>query len=219
MIFAGEAAWRWRMMLPASDRSYDTFWRQAVRWLASAATDPVSVTAPAGAAVGDVLPLQVVARNAAFAPLPDATVDVRVTAPDGSLQQVRAARDTGSGSDGRYTAHYRAETPGVYRVVADARRGGQSAGTGATALLVGGVDVEMSDPRLNDRLLRKLAALSRGQMVDASNPGPLVDALRAAVPAAAVSVRHDLWHNGWSFAAILLLLGAEWLLRRRFGLR
>ena len=30
------------MMLPATDRSYDTFWRQAVRWLALTASDPVS---------------------------------------------------------------------------------------------------------------------------------------------------------------------------------
>jgi uncharacterized membrane protein len=219
MIFAGEAAWRWRMMLPASDRSYDTFWRQAVRWLASAASDPVSVSAPAGASAGDVLPLQVAVRNQAFEPLRDASVDVRVTAPDGSLQQVRAAKDSGPGSEGRYTAHFRADAPGVYRIVAAARRGTQAAGTGSTALLVGGADVEMTDPRLNERLLQRLAAASRGQMVNIRQTGPLVDALRAAVPAAAMSVRHDLWHNGWSFVAIVLLLGTEWVLRRRFGLR
>jgi hypothetical protein len=44
-------------------------------------------------------------------------------------------------------------------------------------------------------------------------------ALRAGVPAAALAVRRDLWHNGWSFTAIALLLGAEWILRRRWGLR
>ena len=42
MVFTGEASWRWRMMLPANDRSYDTFWRQSVRWLALTASDPVS---------------------------------------------------------------------------------------------------------------------------------------------------------------------------------
>ena len=36
MVFTGEASWRWRMHLPAADRTYETFWRQAVRWLALA---------------------------------------------------------------------------------------------------------------------------------------------------------------------------------------
>ncbi len=102
MIFAGEAAWRWRMMLPASDRSYDTFWRQAVRWLAIAAPDPVSLSVPAGASTGDVLALRIAVRSETFEPLRDATVDVRVTAPDGTLQELRATKEPGPGTDGRY---------------------------------------------------------------------------------------------------------------------
>jgi hypothetical protein len=47
----------------------------------------------------------------------------------------------------------------------------------------------------------------------------LGDILKGLVPAAQLSVRRDLWHTGWSFAAILILLGAEWVLRRRWGLR
>jgi uncharacterized membrane protein len=228
MIFAGEAAWRWRMMLPASDRSYDTFWRQAVRWLAVAAPDPVSVSAPAGASTGDVMALRIAARTETFEPMRDATVDVRVTAPDGKLQELRATRETGPGADGRYVVHYRGDQPGVYRVVAEARRsdsrdkGGSSpvaARTGTTSILVGGADVEMSDPRLNARLLQRIAAASGGSVVQEGRTPQLIEALQSAVPVAVLSVRRDLWHTGWSFAAIVMLLGAEWLLRRRSGLR
>ncbi len=81
MVFTGEAAWRWRMLLPSSDRSYDTFWRQAVRWLALPAPDPIAITLPAGASPGETLPLRIAVRNGAFVPQPDALVDVRVTAP------------------------------------------------------------------------------------------------------------------------------------------
>ncbi len=52
MVFTGEASWRWRMMLPSTDRSYETFWRQSVRWLALGATDPVAVFPAAAAGVG-----------------------------------------------------------------------------------------------------------------------------------------------------------------------
>jgi uncharacterized membrane protein len=219
MIFAGEASWRWRMMLPASDKSYDTFWRQAIRWLAMPAPDAIGVSAPAGASTGDSLPIRIAVRSPAFEPLRDATVDVRVTAPDGSLQQLRGTKDGAADSDGRYVVHYRADQPGIYRVAVDARRSTQMAGSAATTFLVGGADVEMTDPRLNDRLLQRLATASGGGMVSAGQMGQLVDSLRAAVPAAVVSVRRDLWHTGWSFAGLLLLLAAEWILRRRSGLR
>ena len=166
MIFAGEAAWRWRMMMPASDRSYDTFWRQAVRWLAIAAQDPLNITAPAGAATGDALTLRISARSPTFDPLADVSVDVRITAPDGRLQQVRAAADTAPDAAGRYLAQFRSEQAGVHRVVAEARRGPQSIGTATTAFLVGGADVEMTDPRLNERL-----PATTGDAVARSNGG------------------------------------------------
>jgi hypothetical protein len=47
----------------------------------------------------------------------------------------------------------------------------------------------------------------------------LTGALTSAIPAAALAVRRDLWHTGWSFGAIVLLLATEWILRRRWGLR
>jgi hypothetical protein len=219
MIFAGEAAWRWRMMLPAADRSYDTFWRQAIRWLAIASPDPISVSTPPAASTGDSLPIRITARSPSFEPLGDVTVDVRLTPPDGRLHQLRAGRETASASDGMYVVHYRADQPGVYKVVAEARRGGQSAGIGAASFLVGGADVEMTDPRVNERLLQRLAQNSGGRMVASGETAILADALRAAVPAAVLSVRRELWHTGWSFAAIVLFLGAEWLLRRQGGMR
>ena len=219
MIFAGEAAWRWRMMLPAADRSYDTFWRQAIRWLAIAAPDPVTVSAPPSVSTGDSVPVHITARSQTFEPLRDVSVDVRLTAPDGTLQQLRAGRQAGADSDGRYLLHYRADQPGVHKVVADVKRGTQSAGTGTASFLVGGADVEMTAPRLNERLLQRLAQQSGGRVVGPSEVSVLADALRSAVPAAVLSIRRDLWHTGWSFAAILLLLAAEWLVRRQGGMR
>src|SRR5207244_4332720 len=49
MIFAGEASWRWKMMLASTDRTYEFFWRQTARWLASQSPDPVTITVPASA--------------------------------------------------------------------------------------------------------------------------------------------------------------------------
>jgi uncharacterized membrane protein len=218
MVFGGEAAWRWRMMLPAADRSYDTFWRQAARWLAQSATDPISVSGPSGAATGEVVALRVAARSPGFEPLRDATVDVRITRPDGRVELVAAAMDAAS-NDGVFVARYRANDPGIYRVTADVQRQGADAVSAGLAILIGGADPEMTDPRQNVHILQRIAAASGGRMVEPGHAAALADQLRAAVPAATVLTRRDLWHNAWSFAAIVALLAGEWVLRRRWGLR
>jgi uncharacterized membrane protein len=220
MVFTGEASWRWRMLLPSSDRSFDTFWRQSVRWLSVAAPDPISVVVPASGSPGDALPVRVAVRDAAFVPQTDATVELRVTAPDGRTETLSATaerREDGSGP--AYVGWMKPGEPGVFRVAVEARRGAASIGTASAAVLVGGADLEMTDPRLNTPLLERIALASGGRLMrDADVPG-IVDGLRAGLPAARLAATRDLWDNGWSFAAIVGLLAGEWVLRRRWGLR
>ena len=52
MTFSGEATWRWRMLLPSTDRSFELFWRHAARWIAGAAPDPVSISLPENTGAG-----------------------------------------------------------------------------------------------------------------------------------------------------------------------
>ena len=63
MVFAGEASWRWKMMLSSTDRSHEFFWRQAARWLARPAPDPLSLTVPEASEPGDSVTLEVVANG------------------------------------------------------------------------------------------------------------------------------------------------------------
>jgi uncharacterized membrane protein len=218
MVFTGEAFWRWRMMLPASDPSYDRFWRQAARWLGQGAPDTISLQAPVAATPGDV-PVSIDARDPSYSPERDATIDVRVTGPGGRVDTVRAHPDVSRA--GRYRATLHAAQAGVYRVAAEARVGSSSStlGSATSAVLVGGVDPEMTDPRLNEDTLSRVARASGGQVLAAGDEATLVDRLRTGMPAAVLAVRRDLWHTGWSFAVIALLLAAEWLLRRTWGLR
>jgi uncharacterized membrane protein len=217
MVFTGEASWRWRMMLPSTDRSYDTFWRQAVRWLALSAQDPIAIDPPVGVSPGDTVRIRTQVRNAAFDPQPDAAVDLRVTDPSGRTQTVRA--EPGAGEDGAFVAPVRVDGPGVYRLSANVRRAGDSLGSAESAMLVGGGDLEMTDPRLNVQVLERVALASGGRVAVPQDFGGVVDALRRRVPAARLAVTHDVWHTAWFFSALVLLLAAEWILRRRWGLR
>jgi hypothetical protein len=217
MVFTGEASWRWRMLLPTSDQSYERFWRQAVRWLVQHAPAPVQLTLPAAPAPGDAIPILVDARDNGYAPRPDASVDVRVTSPTGRVDVVHAMPAAGQGA--RFQAAIRAPEPGVYRVAAEAKRGQAALGGSSGTMLVGGVDPEMTDPRLNEDTLQRVTRASGGAIVALGDTAGLISRLDAGLPAAVASVRRDLWHTGWSFALLAGLLAAEWLYRRASGLR
>lgn len=215
MTFSGEASWRWKMLLPSSDRSFEFFWRQAARWLSGDSPDPVSMTVTQGAAVGDAVIIDVDARDAVFAPALDAMVEASVTPPGRETRPlvVRAS------STGLYTAGFQPDQPGLYRVAVEARRAGSSLGSAVGWLHVGGVEREFADPRLNEAWLRRVARASGGRYVRPPDVSKIASWLQETTPRQQAPERRDLWHEPLAFAAVIVLLSAEWILRRRWGLR
>ncbi len=217
MVFAGEGSWRWRMLLPAADRSYEFFWRQTARWLTGAAPDPVSIVSPEAAEVGDTLSLAVDVHDASFTPVLDAAVSATLTVPGGATQPLTLKRDAGVG--GRFAAAFRPERAGLYRMRADARRGTTDLGAADRWFLVGGGDREFADPRLNEGVLRRIARGSGGRYARPDEAGQLASWLEESAPEPAEPERRDLWHQPWAFGLLILLLSLEWILRRQWGLR
>jgi uncharacterized membrane protein len=220
MVFAGEASWRWKMLVASADRTHEFFWRQAARWLARPSPDPVAITVPDGSEPGDSIPVDVDARDAQFAPVADATVDATLTMPGEAGEEARPLTvHRAAGGGGRFTTAIRAEQPGLYRVRAEARRGAAVLGTADRWFYVGGADRELADPRLNEGFLRRVSRASGGRYVPPGEAGQIVSSLRSAVPQNAAPERRDLWHTPWALAFVIALLSAEWTLRRRWGLR
>jgi hypothetical protein len=217
MIFAGEASWRWKMMMASADRAHEFFWRQSARWLATPAPDPVAITVPDAPEPGDSISVDVDARDASFAAVPDASIDATITAPGGDPQPLRL-RHADSGS-GRFTAAVRPDRAGLYRIHADARRGTTALGSAEQWMLVGGTDREFADPRLNEAVLRRMARTTGGRYGRAADASSIPAWLQSVAPQNAAPERRDLWHEPWALAIIIMLLSAEWALRRTWGLR
>ncbi len=216
MVFAGEASWRWRMMLPAADTTYDTIWRQLTRWLARGTLDAVSVAPLGSPSPGTTEPVSVLVRDRDFAPVRDAEVQVRVAWPGGDERRVTAVLT--DAADGRYVASVAFGDAGVYRVTAEARRGGASLGIAERAILAGGADPEMADPRLNEPVLQRLAEQSGGRYVRPADVARIPPLLQSARAVEGPPEFRDLWHGAWSLLAVIALLAAEWGVRRRVGL-
>ena len=216
MVFAGEASWRWKMMMPAGDRSFDTFWRQAARWLAIQAPDPVSISAPGVVPVGGPVAIDATIRDRAFRPVPEPQVDISVRGPEGRTAPLPGA--PADGREGHHTATLVPSQPGVYRINVTARVDGRELGSAEGLILAGGSDPEFIDPGLNEQVLRRIADASGGRYVAAAEVATVAPWLRETLPPPQREMR-DLWHNAWSFLLVVALLSIEWTLRRRWGLR
>ena len=206
-LFAGEAAWRWKMLQPAADRSYDRFWSQAARWLSGGATGPVTVSAEGGHAPGDVVRLDIYVRDDAYRPVTGAEPNVRIWTPEGrdaTISPVLVDAD-----EGRYAARFEASTAGVYRVEVSADERETRLDPATEWVLVGGVDTELADPRLDTGLLKRLAEATGGDVLTPADLVSLPQRLQATASGVPQQTR-ELWHSLWSFLLVIMLLTTEW---------
>jgi hypothetical protein len=141
---------------------------------------------------------------------------VQITAPNGEKRALTAVLS--NPQEGRYAVASRFDQPGVYRIEAIASRGSAKLGAASRPILVGGVDLEMMQPRLNEAVLRRLSSETNGRYIPAEQADELPSLIRESRVDAGTPEMRDLWHNGWSLAVIIMLLGVEWVMRRRAGL-
>jgi uncharacterized membrane protein len=213
--FTGEASWRWKMLMPADDRTYEVFWRQVLRWLSAGAPDPVTIVPVDGAQPGVQRAIDVLVADGEFHAAAGARVTVRVTSPDGQTQALAAS--LADSATGRYSTRANLARPGVYRVEAEARQGAQLLGVARASFLAGASDPELADPRLDEAVLQRISSATGGRYLSVADAAAL-PGLLARTPATAVPAQpRDIWQHPLVFAAIVALLGSEWVLRRRWG--
>jgi hypothetical protein len=223
MVFSGEASWRWKMQRPLDDRLYDTFWRQAARWLSAPSPDPVAVDVDADARPGSDAAINVIVRDEQFQPIRDASVEIVVRNGHGAEEVLRAALS--DAARGRYTAAWQPPTKGLFHVRARVTRASMTPAASRQPLaadrhvLAGGVDLETVDPRVHEDVLTRLAERSGGRLIGEGELGALAQALRTRADASSTMTVQELWHGPWTFVTLIGLLAGEWTLRRRWGLR
>lgn len=217
MIFAGRGAWRWRMLLPSEDRTYETWWGQAARWLTAGARRRLHVTARAAGFPEARVRVQIELHDDQFRPVRNADVAVVITDPAGEAEETRAAS---AAEPGRYevTAE-RTATEGVHLVEVKAILGGNAVEQGRAWVLAGGADPELADPWLRPSHLARMAEAAGGQYFDGSAVAGLPARVQETAPLPARHVTRQIWHHPLVFLLLVTLLGAEWIFRRTWGMR
>ena len=215
-VFATGGSWRWRMQQPVGDVSQQTFWRQLLRWLVSATPGRVVASTPTTLLEDDGrITLRAEVRDADYLPANAAVVEAHVIRPDGSADNVSLTPEPMK--NGVYAAEWNAAQCGTYVADIVAKRGNQELGRDVVAFQREDGMAENFHTEQNRDFLEKLASETGGRYYTPGDANAMADEL--SYSEAGISAREikDLWDMPAVFILILLLLGSQWLLRRKWG--
>lgn len=213
-------SWHWAFTSHAQgapSRAYERFWNNAIRWLVR---DPdlttMSVTADAPSVEpGRPVGVAVIARQADYTPAAGAQVEVQLVSPDDG----KVVTQTGvAGPDGVVHVEFPPPGAGAYKLVGRASKDGKPLGESSDAVAVRAVGPELADARVNSALLSEIAAETGGRFFE-SPDFSLSDVPLEEPPLVEVGRSKDqpLWDRWYWLTLAVLIVGAEWALRRRFG--
>jgi uncharacterized membrane protein len=211
--------WRWRLAKDAEPARFDRFWRQLFRYLSESSRQDVTIHV----ADQDLHPQSDIRLTLEQQPNPKNIAMnahqflLRVENPEKRIvREQKMELPPGRQVEGQF----RANTAGLYTAtVLDAR----SNAVAARAIEIRDVNVELQNTARDIETLRQWAAVSGGLAVkveDCRDAGEIVAAIKKKVEEAQRSraVQKPFGMNGWTLAALLGCLSAEWLLRKRWGL-
>ena len=221
-MLLGTGTWRWAN-LPDALSAQAPLWpgllSNLVQWTSAAENDrPVRVEPTQSTfAGGENVRLTGQVYDESLQPVEGAAVEVVLEGPEGKRYPFQMQ----SLGQGRYALDATSLPPGRYDYVATAQQDGQQLGTDRGSFAVGETTLEYRHTHANVALMRQIAQRSGGSFHPAGAAGELPARVAAAgLDPLVTRTPHDtpLWQRYGFLVAALLLLGAEWVLRRRSGL-
>lgn len=215
-VLATAGTWRWRMQQPATDTSQAAFWKQLLRWTSEASPAPVvaSLANPNLTDEGELV-LRAEVRDKNYIPVSDAAVSAKMILPDGSRQTV--ALHSEPTKPGDYAADWNAGLAGAYIAEVSATRGQEQLGGDVLPFHRENGVAENFHREQNRDLLQKLAEDTGGRYYTPANANRLADEISYSQAGVTSREMKDLWNMPAIFLLLLTLRGAEWLLRRKWG--
>ncbi len=223
LMLLGTGVWRWNT-LPRDLEDAALFWpafvSNAVRWVATRDDARRVRVETVESVFGGEERVQFTGQvyDESLQPVERARVQVNVTAADGAVRPF-VMQHVGNG---RYTLDAGTLPPGDYRFGAAATLDAQPLGDDAGVFSVGALALEYQEPRADYGLMQGLAQRTSGRAFSVARldslPG-LLARLPTFTPTIVAREAEQPLHDAWPFLAlVVLLLTAEWVLRKRSGL-
>ena len=212
--------WRWNLRRASASNvsELEQSWRQTLRWLVADVPGRVEVESRRpGHDLSPLVELAVQVRDAAFRPLDNAQVLVRIATPDN--KEIEVTAEPSDEQAGLYLATFTTRAPGPYRThVTATAADGSSVGQSQTGWCADPAIEEFQQLVPNRAALQRLAERTGGEMIEANQ----LDAFVRSLPNRKVPITEPwvvpLWHQWPVFLLAIVCLVGEWGLRRWKGL-
>lgn len=231
--FTADTTWRWYLKLRTMGKMspYHIFWAQLIRYLAGIKHEPTthpSVLARISQSYlqqGKEIKITAQVKGTDGQPVNDATVvaELRPISADGKPQPMKITL-TPAAQDGIYRLHCKPKRSGKYRLIVTAKdRNGEIIGEDRLPLFVAERSKEMDRLARNDETLKTIVAESHGKFAELSALPEILDKIinqYTRGPAVqAESKQYNLYNFTLLFIIFVVLLTAEWALRRNWQLQ
>ena len=221
MSITSASTWRWQMMMPAEDQSHERIWRQVLRWLAVSALERVTIEFDREFYhVGDQVNVTATVRDINYLADNNASVWMHMSDPEGGA--IDNAMEWDIDRDGVYRSSFEVQTEGVFNLLVDVASAAGEADRSDTernaAFVVTPSLREFSSAGRDTALLERVAAASGGRYYNLEQTGQLATDITYTPNAYSKEVQEDLWDTPLLLMLLILLLCADWMLRRFKGL-
>ena len=216
VFFAFDETWRWRFR--QDEEQFNRFWRQAIRVLARNRVARTELKTDKQTPYRRDEPIAVRVQFPDDAPPPTAEgvrVSVRRVSPAGEIEDRKLTLAKVEGSRATFQALLTSTPEGKYKFrLLEPEVKGNAPTADATVLPPAG---ELDRVEVNRADLQRAAAESRGKLYTLADADKLIDELPDGVR---VSLNQPcppvpVWNHAASFGLIVMLLGMEWIVRRR----
>jgi uncharacterized membrane protein len=209
--------WQWQMQNDLNDSTYESLWRQTVRYLVKDVPDQVMLRAKDdNYEVDREMALEVLVRDREYDPAEGLRVTANVRPPSGKEMSVPV--DESIQESGVYSVKYEPEAIGMHLITVSALDDrDETVGTMDEAFLVAPDNREFHNPKLDREFLASISDRSGGYTYETDDFASIADDIPWEPSKHAERVRIHLWHIPAFFAVLAILFGAEWYLRRRKG--
>jgi len=218
-VLGVQDTWTWKMdpRSPVDDRTFETFWRQLVRWTLDQVPDRLDVAAvPERVGPGESVTLRARVADSIYMDVNNASVTAEVTGPSGTVTPVPL--DWTMRDDGTYAGRFVTAEPGTYRYSVLAVSGRDSIRSAGNAILADARGSDMEHAELRTALLQRIARETGGKYYAIGDLDRLPDDVLLTRSGITAHESRDLWDMPVVLLLLLALLGAEWGYRRWRGL-